>query len=101
MVFRSNNPTAHGIFILSDYGLVEGIVEKPEDPPSEIAIDGVMVLGRKMFEYKPVSGRGGEFYLTSLVDRFVKDHIVHPVMSVGFLGDITTPADIARIERLL
>ncbi|MEK7500796.1 MAG: nucleotidyltransferase family protein [Patescibacteria group bacterium] len=101
LVFKSDNPTAHGVVILNEDGLVEGVMEKPKNPPSEIAVDGVMVLGRKMFEYQPVSGQGGEFYLTSLVDQFVKDHKVYSVMSVGFIGDITTPADIERVEKVL
>ena len=101
LVFRSNNPTAQGIVILNNDGSVSGVMEKPKDPPSKIAVDGVMVLGWKMFEYQPVSGQGGEFYLTSLVDQFVKDHKVVPVGSVGFIGDITSPADIERVERML
>lgn len=100
LVFKSDNPTAHGIVILED-GLVKGIVEKPDLPPSDVGVDGVMVLGRNIFKYSPVAGKGGEFYLTSLVDQFVKDHKVDPVMTVGLKGDITTPADISRIEKLL
>ncbi|MEK7556547.1 MAG: hypothetical protein AAB538_01065, partial [Patescibacteria group bacterium] len=82
-------------------GWVSGVVEKPKNPPSDLAVNGVMVLGPRMFEYKPIPGKGGEFYLTSLVDQFVKDHKVAPVGSVGFIGDITTPADIERVERML
>lgn len=60
-----------------------------------------MVLGKDIFGYSPVAGRSGEFYLTSLVDRFAKDHQVHPIMSLSFRGDITMPADLDRIEKML
>ncbi len=100
LVFKSDNPTAHGVVILKD-GLVTGIVEKPDLPPSDIGVDGIMVLGKDIFGYNPAVGKGGEFYLTSLIDQFVKDHQVHPIMSVTFRGDITTPADIDRIEKML
>ncbi len=100
LVFKSDNPTAHGLVILKD-GLVNGVAEKPKKPLSDLAVNGVMVLGQEMFDYRPIPGKGGEFYLTSLVDQFAKSHKVYAVMSDGFIGDITTPADIARVEEML
>lgn len=103
LVFKSSNPGVHGIVVLNANGTIKSIIEKPENPPSDLAIDGLMVLSPDIFKYEPIisSNKNGEYYLTSLLNQFVKDYDIYPVMSVGLMGDITTPADLDRIEKML
>lgn len=101
LVFKPSNPRANGIVVLNADGTVRSIIEKPKNPRSDLAIDGVMVLDKNIFGYEPVSNNEGEYYLTSLVDKFAKEYKVYPVMSVGLIGDITTLADLDRVGKML
>ena len=77
------------------------IEEKPAKPKSNIVADGIMVLDKSVLGYSPLSNSKGEFYLTSMLNQFVKDRSVRAVLSDKFVGDITTPEDLKRIEKLL
>ena len=101
VVFDSSNPALHGIATLRSDGTLEGIIEKPKDPKTRVAVDGIMVLNEKIFDYQPRPNDNGEYYFTSMLDQFVKDYRVWPVPSVKFIGDVTTPEDIERIEKLI
>lgn len=100
-VFESKNPKAHGLAYLNQDGSIKQIIEKPENPESNLAVDGIMVLNEKIFNYRAISHPNGEFYFTSLLDQFVKEHKVWPVKTSGFIGDITTPLDLDRVGKLL
>ena len=56
---------------------------------------GVMVLNTDIFNYKP-----NTVDFKDLVDAFVLDHKVKMVKAKGFMGEINTPEDIKRVERL-
>lgn len=99
--FESNNPRAHGIVTMRSEGTIEEVVEKPANPKSNLAVDGIMVLNSNIFNYKPSPNPNGEYYLTSLLNQFVKDHKVFPVAIKNFIGDITTPNDLERVGKLL
>jgi len=101
LIFESQNPQANGIVSLRVDGAVEEIVEKPEQPKTNLAVDGIMVLNSSIFDYEPLANKKGEYYLTSLVNRFIKDHNVWPVRAVNFIGDITTPEDLERVAKLM
>ena len=101
LVFNSQNPQANGIAELRPDGSVAGIEEKPERPKSNVAVDGIMLVNGDIFKYQPLKNIKGEYYLTSLLDQFARDHIVWPVYAQNFIGDITTPEDIRRVEKIL
>lgn len=98
LVFRSSHPETGGVVLCHDDGSIEEITEKPECPRSTLVADGVMVLNQAVFNYKPFTNTKGEFYFTSLLNQFVKEHRTQAVEAVNFLGDITTPEDLTRIE---
>ncbi|MBI2405389.1 nucleotidyltransferase family protein [Candidatus Gottesmanbacteria bacterium] len=100
LVFTSKNPQANGIAFLKKDGTIRKIIEKPKSPKSNLAVDGVMVLNTDMFDYKPQMTRG-EFYFSTMVGLFVRDHNVFAVNARDFIGDLTTPSDLARVEKLL
>ncbi len=100
LVFRSDTPEKHGIVYLRKDRTVGKIVEKPKKTKSHIAIDGIMVLNTDIFNYSPKKNNG-EYYFSSMVGSFVKDHRVFPVYSADFIGDLTSPADLKRVGKAL
>jgi UDP-N-acetylglucosamine diphosphorylase / glucose-1-phosphate thymidylyltransferase / UDP-N-acetylgalactosamine diphosphorylase / glucosamine-1-phosphate N-acetyltransferase / galactosamine-1-phosphate N-acetyltransferase len=100
LVFKSTNPRANGIAYLRKNGTIKGIVEKPDDPSSNTAIDGVMVLNTDIFDYMPLKTRS-EYYFSTMIDKFVLEHNVYPVKSISFIGDVTTPKDLRRVGKLI
>lgn len=101
LVFESQNPQANGIVSLRADGIIEEIVEKPAQSKTNLAADGIMVLNEKIFGYHPLSNQKGEYYFTSLLNQFVRDHVVWSVRAVNFIGDITTPEDLERVAKLI
>lgn len=101
LVFNSKNPQINGIAELRFDGSIASIEEKPEKPKSNIAVDGIMVINNDIFKYEPRKNNKEEYYLTSLLDQFVQEHVVWPVMAENFIGDITSTVDIQRIEKIL
>ena len=100
LVFKSQNPQANGIAYLRKDGTIKRIVEKPKNPKFDLAVDGVMVLNTDIFNYTPEI-TGGEYYLSTMVGLFVRDHKVFPVNARSFIGDITTPHDLVRVGNIL
>ena len=100
LTFKSHTPQAHGIVSLRTDGTIGRIVEKSKNPTSNLAVDGVMVLHTDIFNYA-LSRTKGEYYFSTLVGRFVRDHKVFSVTSKHFIGDITTPADLVRVGQIL
>ena len=100
-VFESHNPRAHGMVTLGSDGMIEEVVEKPETSESNMAVDGIMVLNSDIFNYEPLPNQKGEYYFTSLLNQFVKDHEVFPVPMKNFIGDVTAPGDLERVEKLI
>ena len=100
LVFKPQDFRVCGMAYQRKDGSIWKIIEKPKISKSKLAIAGVMVLSTDIFNYKPVLERG-EYYLSSMVGRFAKDHKVFPVMANGFIGEITAPGDLVRVGDIL
>ncbi len=100
LVFETTTPESHGIAYIKSNGMIERIVEKPKNPTSRIAVDGIMVLNTDIFNYEPQQ-TSGEFYFSTLAGLFVRDHKVTPVHAQNFIGDLTAPKDIERVKRII
>ena len=61
--------------IKDDIMIVDGVVEKPDKPPSNFAITGRYILSSKIFGYleKQKQGVKGEIELTDAINRMAKD----------------------------
>ena len=101
ITFESNNPKLHGMASLRPDGTLEAVVEKPEIFESRTAVGGLMVLNDAIFKYQPYPNQKREYYLTSLLNQFVKEHRVVCIPSKNFIGDITAPQDLDRVENLI
>ncbi len=100
LVFKPSDPRVCGMAYQRKDGSIWRIIEKPKKTKAKLAITGVMVLNTDIFNYEPVLERG-EYFLSSLVGRFARDHNVYPVMADGFIGEITIPEDLHRVGKII
>lgn len=99
-----DNPRQFGIADVTDDGTVRGLVEKPEDPPSDLALIGVYAFTPKVFEaiaeLEP-SWRG-ELEITDAIQSLLEDgeaidsHVVE-----GWWKDTGKPEDILHANHLV
>lgn len=75
----SSNPKQSGIAEINESGKILRVIEKPENPPSEMSAAGIMVIDSSIFDYPLVRHENGEYYLTALMNGFLRDHDVYPV----------------------
>lgn len=88
-----------GVAEMNSEGRIVNIEEKPEHPQSNLVVGGVMLVNADIFKYKPTLHRNGEYYLTSMMTGFIKDHIVKVVVGFANLG-FTSPEDIKKTEDM-
>jgi bifunctional UDP-N-acetylglucosamine pyrophosphorylase/glucosamine-1-phosphate N-acetyltransferase len=98
---RVDDPSAYGV-VSTDGGTVTGIVEKPADPPSNLANTGAYSFPdstRQLLDV-PASERG-EHELTDVLGRLVDRETVTPVEFDGW-ADVASPWDLLSAnERAL
>jgi glucose-1-phosphate thymidylyltransferase len=101
---RVDNPEQFGIAYRNDDGTVERLVEKPDDPQSDLALVGIYVFSPRVFDV--IDGLEpswrGELEITDaiqgLLDRgcAVDSHVVE-----GWWKDTGRPEDIIEANRLI
>lgn len=94
------DPSKFGVIIKNDDGTMAEIVEKPENPTSNLVSTGAMVLDERLFDYESVRHESGEYFMTHPLGLLAKDYpimvIEQPVwIPVGY------PEDIPKAEQLL
>lgn len=100
---RVNNPQHFGVAELRN-GQVVRLVEKPKEPPSDLALVGIYMFDRNIFEavknIKP-SWRG-ELEITDAI-QYLVDHgyKVYPYVHEGWWIDTGKPGDMLDCNRLL
>ena len=82
-------------------GKIVEVIEKPENPISNLAAVGLMVADKRLFYYAPYPNESGEYYITSLMNQFVQEAEVVPVIGTMNRPQLNTPEDIPRLEKLL
>jgi NDP-sugar pyrophosphorylase family protein len=76
---KSSNPKQSGIADIDGFGKIIKVIEKPENPPSDMSAAGIMVVNSSIFDYTPVQHENGEYYITSLMNDFMKENEVYAV----------------------
>lgn len=101
---RVADPSRFGVADVTDDGRVTGLVEKPDDPPSDLALIGIYVFTPDVFEYieglRP-SWRG-EYEITDVLQSILDDDgQVQSQVVDGWWKDTGKPQDILDANRLV
>ena len=100
IVDEIENPKPFGVVEINEDKFVIGIIEKPEFPKTNLVNTGATLLDSNVFKYPAEQHSNGEFYLTTVIHKMLKDYPVKSVHSTGWLT-VATPEDLARIEKIL
>lgn len=103
------DPSHYGVASLNDDGTVSALVEKPDDPDSNLAISGAYIVedSAALFEEldslvrNDVRGSGGEFQLTDALDRMVQSGATFRTFEVGEWYDCGRPETLLEANRAL
>jgi glucose-1-phosphate thymidylyltransferase len=94
----------YGVVLTDGDGGVVDLVEKPEDPPSNLVLTGFYLFSPSILHAAHLvqpSDRG-EYELTDAIDLLVESgHTVEAVRMDGWRVDVGYPEDRDRAERLL
>lgn len=98
------NPTAFGVAELNGDGKVIRLVEKPDDPPSDLALVGIYLFSPVVFdviEDLEPSWRG-ELEITEALQRLIEDgRYVDSHVIEGWWKDTGKPEDILEANRFV
>ncbi len=100
LCFNVDDSRPHGMAVLRPDGTIGGIMEKPDHYPSNLAVNGLMVLKREIFSVAPEM-TAGEYHFSAMLNRYTQGAAVRPVIAEGLIWGISTPADLPRVEAAL
>lgn len=90
------NPSAYGVAQLRPDGSIERLIEKPETPPSNLALVGIYMFDRHVFDAVDAiqpSARG-EYEITDAIQWLINQgHTVYPHIHRGWWIDTGKPTD--------
>lgn len=98
------NPSAYGVARLKTDGSIEGLIEKPKDPPSNLALVGIYMFDAHIFEavnsIKP-SARG-EYEITDAIQWLIdRGYRVFPHVHAGWWIDTGKAPDMLEANSLV
>lgn len=96
----SETPERFGVLVQNDDGTLKEILEKPENPPSNLVNIGGYVIQDSIFQYDISVSKTGELYVTDFVTAYAKDHPVKIIAQDLWLP-IGYPEHIAAAEAIL
>lgn len=99
-----NNPQHFGVAVLNREGHIEQLIEKPQEPPSDLALVGIYMFDHHIFEavnaIKP--SKRGELEITDAIQWLVTNNYrVFPYVHQGWWIDTGKPADMLEANSLV
>ncbi len=97
------DPRALGVAVV-EHGRIVKLVEKPEVPPSKLAVSGVYVFDKRIHEMIAglAPGAKGEYQITDAIQRLIEAGYTVAAETVdGWWKDTGKPEDILDANRLL
>ena len=81
---EEEHPEAFGVAVLDEKGVVVDIVEKPENPPSNLALGGIYLFDERFWERldSGVEQKGAGFSISDVTKSYVRDGEAN-LLSVG------------------
>ena len=103
LLCKVNNPSRFGIADVTD-GKIKAIIEKPENPPTNLAVTGIYFLTPKIFKIinKLKPSWRNELEITDALDMLLKenDNITYNTIT-DYWKDTGTPEDIIHANKTI
>ena len=96
----SDTPERFGVLVQNEDGTLQEIIEKPEEPPSNLVNIGGFVVNTDIFSYDILVSHLGELLVTDMLTAYAKDHPVKIIEQDVWLP-IGYPEHIEEAEREL
>jgi len=103
-VTKVKDPRQYGVVVLDERGKPIKLVEKPKEPPSDLALVGVYVFSPVVFDYvkKLKPSWRNEYEITDAIQLMVNDGKRVEVVEVkGWWKDTGKPDDLLEANRLV
>jgi len=97
---HSDTPEKYGVLIANSDGTLKAIIEKPENPPSNIINIGGFVLNDSIFKYTVPVSHLGELLVTDILTAYAQDNPVQIFIQDSWIP-IGYPEDIPKAESIL
>jgi glucose-1-phosphate thymidylyltransferase len=90
------NPSSFGVAVLNSEGRIDRLIEKPADPPSDLALVGIYMFDPNIFKavhaIKP--SKRGEYEITDAIQWLIEQgYTVYPHVHQGWWIDTGKPGD--------
>jgi len=97
---HSDSPEKFGVLVPNADGTLASIIEKPENPPSNLINIGGFVINESIFKYTVPASSSGELYVTDMLTEYAKENPVE-IFEQDVWVPIGYPEDIEKAERIL
>lgn len=101
---RIPHPEQYGVAELDEQGRIRRLIEKPKEPPSDLALVGIYMFDHHIHEAveKISPSFRGELEITDAIQWLVdKGHAVHPYVHRGWWIDTGQPGDMLEANDLV
>jgi glucose-1-phosphate thymidylyltransferase len=101
---RVDHPEQYGVAELNEEGRIIRLVEKPKEPPSDLALVGIYMFDHHVFEavHNITPSWRGELEITDAIQWLVEhDHRVYPYVHRGWWIDTGAPTAMLEANSLV
>jgi glucose-1-phosphate thymidylyltransferase len=101
---RVDHPEQYGVAHLDEDGRILQLIEKPKEPPSDLALVGIYMFDHHVFDavHNITPSSRGELEITDAIQWLVEhDHRVYPYVHRGWWIDTGAPGDMLEANSLV